>query len=291
MRTFVLYQAEPKKRPVPLEPIPFYINIHEYAVTEPHYHPFAELVYILDGSGFETISGITHRLFPGKVSLIPPHYLHETCSDTGQPIRKYCCTFDMNLLTESPFEPEWPKWIYEIGSAYPPFAVLDPHDNQEMMNIFEKMKQEYDQPPRPGQISMLQSRLTEALVLFRRAFDNPAETYTLQEKHVVDFFWPVVHYLHLHFTETITLKGVANHFHISDSYISRMFRAQMGASFLDYLHKLRIEHAVNLLTSTEMKVVDIAFEVGFDSFRTFSRVFKGLRGIVPTEFRRQYHLE
>jgi transcriptional regulator GlxA family with amidase domain len=68
-------------------------------------------------------------------------------------------------------------------------------------------------------------------------------------------------------------------------YISRLFKDHVGQSFLTYLHGLRIKSAASLLISTEMPIADISTEVGFESYRTFLRVFREIRGQTPSDYR------
>lgn len=288
MPELVLYQYQLNPRPASIEPIPFYIGIHEYSYTQPHYHPFAEIGFILEGHGVETVNGRTHRISPGTLSFIPPHCLHEMNSDTDQPIRKYCCLFDMKLLNKSDYDPGWAEWIHSIGQSTPSHALLDFRTEQQIRHLFENMKTEYDQTPQEGHVSILQARLTEAIILFRRTLGNTTPQPETKQPQQNEMIWEITHYLHMHFMEKITLNSVAQQFHFSSSYITRAFRTHMGISFLDYLHKLRIERATSLLTSTDMRILDISLEVGFDSFRTFSRVFKMMKGFSPTEFRKHF---
>lgn len=57
----------------------------------------------------------------------------------------------------------------------------------------------------------------------------------------------------------------------------------MGTSFVTYVNMIRIEHAITLLYKSS-KILDVAFESGFDNIRTFNRVFKQITGYTPGEF-------
>ena len=62
-----------------------------------------------------------------------------------------------------------------------------------------------------------------------------------------------------------------------------------GKNFSDYLKEIRIENAKNMLLNTEQQVEDISFAVGYSDIKYFSRLFKKLTGVTPTEFRRLYN--
>ena len=84
----------------------------------------------------------------------------------------------------------------------------------------------------------------------------------------------------------LSLGDVANSVHLTPSYLSGLFARIAGKSFLQYLTEQRVERARRLLATTNVSVTDIAFAVGFGSFCAFSRAFRRLCGMTPTEFRK-----
>jgi AraC-like DNA-binding protein len=73
---------------------------------------------------------------------------------------------------------------------------------------------------------------------------------------------------------------------MSTFYFCKMFKKVTGINFTDYLSRVRIEKAKNLLLNPNLRVSEIAFEVGFQSLTHFNRVFKKLLGQSPTEYAR-----
>jgi len=66
-----------------------------------------------------------------------------------------------------------------------------------------------------------------------------------------------------------------------------MFKKITGINFTDYLSRVRIEKAKNLLLNRNLRISEIAYEVGFQSLTHFNRVFKKITGQSPTEYRGQ----
>jgi AraC-like DNA-binding protein len=66
-----------------------------------------------------------------------------------------------------------------------------------------------------------------------------------------------------------------------------MFKKATGLNFTEYLSRIRIERAKNLLLNPNLRVSEIAFEVGFQSLTHFNRVFKNTVGQSPTRYREQ----
>ena len=83
----------------------------------------------------------------------------------------------------------------------------------------------------------------------------------------------------------ITLISVAEHVHMSPAHFSTVFSQTVGKSFIVYLTGLRIEKAKVLLTSGDMKLTDIAMEIGYNEPNYFSHVFRKAEGMTPKEYR------
>jgi AraC-like DNA-binding protein/ligand-binding sensor protein len=90
-----------------------------------------------------------------------------------------------------------------------------------------------------------------------------------------------------HQTEELSLDQVAKSVHTSKFYFCKMFKKTTGVNFTDYLSRVRTERAKNLLLNPNLRVSEIAYEVGFQSLTHFNRVFKRILGQSPTEYRSQ----
>ena len=88
-----------------------------------------------------------------------------------------------------------------------------------------------------------------------------------------------------HQAEEISLGDVAHAVNTSTFYFCKMFKKATGINFTDYLSRVRIEKAKNLLLNPNLRVSEIAFASGFQSLTHFNRVFRRLCGISPTGYR------
>ena len=88
-----------------------------------------------------------------------------------------------------------------------------------------------------------------------------------------------------HHTEELSLGQVAQAVHTSLFYFCKLFRKVTGINFTEYVSRVRIEKAKNLLLNPNLRISEIAYEVGFQSLTHFNRVFKKLIGQSPTEYR------
>jgi AraC-like DNA-binding protein/ligand-binding sensor protein len=92
-------------------------------------------------------------------------------------------------------------------------------------------------------------------------------------------------FIQQHHAEDLSLGEVAKAMNTSVFYFCKMFKKATGINFTDYLSRVRIEKAKNLLLNPNLRISEIAFEVGFQSLTHFNRVFKKILGQSPTEYR------
>jgi two-component system response regulator YesN len=95
-------------------------------------------------------------------------------------------------------------------------------------------------------------------------------------------------YIDNHFTDpNLMLTDVADRINLSPSHFSVVFSSEIGESFKDYLTRLRIERAKELLRTTNLKCSEIAYQSGYKDPHYFSHVFKKNTGLPPQQFRQQ----
>jgi AraC-like DNA-binding protein/ligand-binding sensor protein len=90
-----------------------------------------------------------------------------------------------------------------------------------------------------------------------------------------------------HQGEELSLEQVARAVNTSKFYFCKMFKKATGINYTDYLARVRTERAKNLLLNPNLRVSEIAYEVGFQSLTHFNRVFKRILGRSPTDYRGQ----
>lgn len=94
-----------------------------------------------------------------------------------------------------------------------------------------------------------------------------------------------VEFIENHYAQQITLSDVAAAAAYSRCHFSRLFKEQLGICFVSYLSRVRIRHAADLLTRSDMTVTEVALEVGFNDLSHFERVFRATQGVSPTKYR------
>lgn len=162
-----------------------------------------------------------------------------------------------------------------------PFALENPvfEDRYDILPKLSEIRHELQNQP-----IFFECR-TEALIgeilvdVFR---GEPLRKAQWQFSDVITRYKQLLNYIDLEY-EHITYQNAVQFMNMSDAYFSRYFKRQAGMTFSQYLNVVRIEKAVQLLDSAPtMKITDVMLRCGFNTIRSFNRVFRAVTGFTPT---------
>lgn len=108
--------------------------------------------------------------------------------------------------------------------------------------------------------------------------------------HNVDLANESINFIYKNYNDPeLTLKSIALHLHVSESYLTRIIKKKAGINFSELLTKVRIEAAISLLLSDgSFTTLDISEKTGYKSQHYFSKVFKDYTGMSPTNYKKNY---
>lgn len=282
MTVFPLYEDTSTHHLLGKSQLPFFATFKTLHANIPlHHHNYAELSFVIDGKGTEVLNGRPHQLQSGTFTFLLPHHIHEI--HVEEPIRKYSCMFDADILFDSPSDQQLGQLLLQTGTELPSHYDLNEEQSKHVSRILEQLLHEYNDENFAKDV-LIRAKLMELFVYVIRTQQDVAQKPAApckSENQILE----VLRYMHLHYHDNLTLSGVAEMFNWNASYMSRVFKQSTGKTFTEYLHFLRIGRAASLLTGTSMKITDISVEVGFDNTRTFNRVFKEMKGVTPSQFR------
>ena len=92
-------------------------------------------------------------------------------------------------------------------------------------------------------------------------------------------------FIQSHLQETLTLRFVAEHVHVSRFHFCKVFKKTTGMTLTEYVARIRVERAKTLLADPSVRVSEVAYAAGFGSIPRFNSVFKSCVGMPPTEYR------
>ncbi|GAA3409247.1 AraC family transcriptional regulator [Paenibacillus hodogayensis] len=284
MTTYPVFQDKLQLNTFKKGEIPLYITHYLLKGAYPnHHHEFAELSLVTSGQGTEIVNGEEHRLVPGSICLLPPYHLHAFEPDDSRPLYKFCCMFDVNLLFQADFA-EAGQWLVQLSDQMKPFYELEQGPFQEIRSVLTSLEAEHASTSL-GKQGFMRLKLLEAIYLFFRHHPGFASLAPPIEAEAQE--WDFIKYANTHFMdETISLDEIAGKFGVSVFVVRQAFKRLLGKNFLEYLHRLRIRRASSLLTATDMSVAEVAYDVGFSSLRSFTRVFKDTTGLSASDYRK-----
>ncbi|MBU5488273.1 AraC family transcriptional regulator [Clostridium sp. MSJ-8] len=95
----------------------------------------------------------------------------------------------------------------------------------------------------------------------------------------------IVSYLYTHIENHLSLEEIADDLHISMGYLSSCFKKNMGISVMNYYKKIKIDRSKSLLMNGNKSILEISTLLGFCDQGHFTKVFKSIVGMTPTEYR------
>ncbi|HZK70539.1 MAG TPA: response regulator [Clostridia bacterium] len=93
-------------------------------------------------------------------------------------------------------------------------------------------------------------------------------------------------YIKKNYNRNLTTEELSEHIQKNSNYFSHLFKKEFGVSFIEYLNKVRINEAKNLMKTTSLLAYEIAEKVGFQDYKYFTQVFKKLEGFSPSKLRK-----
>ncbi len=232
-----------------------------------HSHDYLELELFTEGSGRQWINGVQVPFSPGSLFLLTPGDHHRLESDTPAQV------LTIHLL---PGIPEI-LGLPEVTEARA--CVL----NREDFALFLRELEPLLEDTLPWQEPELLAAATRLIVrLLRGGTVYPLTKPERRLQHVLN-------YIRLHHTDPqLRLSRVAGECSLSETYFSTVFSETVGCHFTEYLTQCRLQHACELLESTEKSVTEVGYECGFSGLSHFFRCFRADLGCTPGQYRERH---
>ena len=227
-----------------------------------HIHQFAELVFSLEGELEITVDNKTEKLRPGEAAFVFPFQPHSYRSN------------NINKLALFVFSPHMiPDFFKETDKKVGTRSVFTPKESTLSMfrdRIFGKNDMElYDIK---GCVYLILSDFLESVPLCEGSAKNEIAT-------------GVVSYIRENLTENITLSEIAKKLGYNPNYLSKCISNIFGSNLCTLIANIRVDKARHLLYETDKTGLEICYECGFGSERSFHRQYKAITGRTPKEYR------
>ena len=122
---------------------------------------------------------------------------------------------------------------------------------------------------------------------YREYYKNIYQILNEKEQKLV---YSVIDYISENYTQELTINKLTEKFGITDTKLNKILMSYSGKRFIDFLNSLRIDKACELLLTTDKSIIDISFELGYNTVKTFNNNFFKLKNITPTDLRKNIKL-
>ncbi len=256
----------------------YLINILRHDVRkdiklDTHTHDFVEIEYVMSGSGVQVINGNEYNVTRGDIIYFDRGDHHTYYTNDNMTIINII--FYYSVYEEISYMLK--GYMPNNELAFPTITHLRSSDIFQIEELILKAESEFLKEE-TGCYLILKSYLSIFLVHLCRSVSSTK--INTESKLPI-----IIEYMDKNFS-SISLSDVADRFGYSPNYFSKYFKKNFGVSFIEYVNKKRLNHAIELLTSSDMTVDAICSEVGFKDKKHFYEIFKKTFGTTPAAFRK-----
>ncbi len=283
----------------------FHLRVSEWTQVQPsprkregaergHSHDFVEVTLVTSGSGFHVFQGREFPVVIGDCFSVLPGEQHGF-RDTRD-LRVVNLMFYPKLLAgDYPYLAEIPGFrrfftiepLFRYETSFTQKLHLSMSQQEECSSLLNRLAAELD-AKRPGYRVAARALCLQCIVFLCRAYDASVKSRSVHEQfgHKERVVADAVAYLEQNYANDVRLGDVAGHVFMSPSRLQHLFKERAGTSLTDYLLKLRLEQACELLRTTDAKITQVALRSGFHDPAYFTRVFSKAVGKSPSQYRR-----
>ena len=253
-----------------------------------HSHDFFELAYIKEGEINHYLDGKEYHLKAGDYFIIDVKTRHTYSTLSDNPCRLYNCIFYPEAIDKcmkhcNNFNSLIENYLIKFNMSilkYNPTAYVFKDDDRHVLSLLDRIYKEnnnqcygFNEIMRCYLIDILISTMRK-IVDYNKTISNDSPT---------EF---IIKAISENFNKNITLSEITKDLNYSLPYISSKFKNDTGYSFTEYLQKHRIENSLHLLSNSNMKIIDVAYSVGYNDVNFFGYLFKKYMDITPSKFRK-----
>lgn len=278
---------EPMDMPDPLFPIKLFeteITEHGYTLFFHHWHKEIELLYITSGKATFECNSSSFEAHPGDIVVFNSNDIHYGVSMSGN-LTYLALISDLALLHGHTADVSETKYIAPIlqNKIYFRNHIGKDSGISDCMAMMASELRERAFGFELAVKSYLYRIFTHLLRHHMSSIQNESEHYA--KVMCLQQFEPIFHYIEQHYMEQITVDELAALAGLSRSHFSRRFKWLTAKTITEYINQIRVNKAEYLLRNTPLTVSEIALTTGFSDIYYFSRMFKKLKKVTPSQIR------
>lgn len=250
-----------------------------------HDHDYTELAYILSGKGKYLVNGVEYDVEAGDLIICNPGVMHtHIVTNTKEPTIEFIAGF-----TNFHFKNMPPNTIMtKDGSCIINTTAQLKQDL--MMHCYAMLAEK--ESCNLGKYFMFKTHLMQMLLLIMRDIvgdeDSGQKKCNFESYNKNYAVKQIINYLNENYDQKISLEQIAHNMYLSPVYISKIFKEETGESPINYLIKIRLEKAREILVQSDYNSIkSIANQVGYEDVYHFSKLFKKYYGVSPLNYRKR----
>ncbi len=262
---------------VQLRTLPGDYQMSSMAMATDHYN----IGFVITGDRRNITPTQSYDYHAGDVAMAPPFMYHRTISQSNTPYESYLIKFTPEFI--EPFRrlisPNIIDELYEQKICH-----FTKASQEKIRRMFDEMLSEYEKDV-PYKEVILQGMLFRLFTTIweERLFGGATYFHSPLTEPVINALYTI----EKDYAGELTLEQVAADVGLSTAYFSRLFSAQLGMSFTEYLSNVRMRYVYVLLAQTDKTVMEIAMETGYCHGDYLATQFKKKAGMTPTQFRKK----
>ena len=266
-----------------------YLEPSEKITTEPEKHNFWELVFLNNGQISCKAMDKTVPLTEGEIIFHKPNEIHSLSSEFGAGkgiliVSFECLSEAMNFFTQEKLKlsPKQKQFVDEIIKiARKTYDITFYDSDVENMQLLKN--------PTLGGEQLIKNYLEMLLIDIMRSKTETEEgnDVFLKEKEINNkLAEDIIKVLNDNVYSSLSISDISRKINYSKAYIFRQFKSATGKSVMEYYLDIKIKTAKDLLEGSQLNVKEISEKLSFDTPNYFSKTFKKLTGLTPTEYKK-----
>jgi AraC-like DNA-binding protein len=227
------------------------------------------------------LNDVSYEAKFGSLFAFVPGTRFEGYSDPDHPLDMYSVRF--NPVYVHRVEDEWRTDPPE-ANAFPLLGMYSLHSPQEIQRLLARM---HGVPNKIDELSGLLQKSLLHSIMYAIVHDLHLQEQQNDTSKLVE---STVDYLNGHYKENLSIERVAEMTGLSTNHYSKLFKEMIGYSPKDYIIRLRIGHAKEILEVSGGQLKDVSQKVGYPDEFYFSRIFKRVVGVPPSQYAKRAHM-
>lgn len=248
-----------------------YDTIQPDYVVPAHWHDYIEFQIVIAGLGYMNFNGVDYRLSRGAAFILSHFDCHRVVS-AGEGLRIVTINVSHEFIDE-----RTASFLNTSGGGV--CCKLNEKDLEHILYECENLLKDLNST---SPVVIHKNKITISNIALFLLRNNVIASGQIPGK-----IQRITSYINKNFDKDLSLESIAKEFETSANYLGKQFKNLLGITYNDYINRVRMRFACNLISSTDMSMKEIAHAAGYSSTEYFYSMFKKTIGVTPKVYRKE----